>query len=81
MPTEVTNLALWEAIKSLEAEVSHLRANLPSPLVDIKGAATHLSCSTRTIRRMMARREIPFRRVGSVIRFDLRDLRPVALAS
>jgi excisionase family DNA binding protein len=49
---------------------------LPTTLVDIQGAADYLDVSIRTVRRMVARHEVPYRRVGKVLRFDLTDLRP-----
>jgi len=42
-----------------------------SPLVDLKAAAKHLGVSTRTLRRMVAADEVPYRRFGRTLRFSL----------
>lgn len=42
-----------------------------SPLVDMKTAAKHLGVSTRTLRRMVAADELPYRRFGRTLRFSL----------
>jgi excisionase family DNA binding protein len=53
-----------------EAVAGHL------PLVDLKTAAGHLGVSTRTLRRMVAADEIPYRRFGRTLRFSLTLLAP-----
>lgn len=52
---------LANRVAALVAE--HLVALLPptsSPWVDVDGAAAHLSCSRERIRKLIARKEIPF---------------------
>jgi excisionase family DNA binding protein len=43
-------------------------------LVDIKGAAEYLATSVRHLRGLVTKREIPFHKIGKLIRFDTRDL-------
>lgn len=44
-------------------------------LLDVPGAATHLGCNERFIRRLIQERRIPFFKVGgSKIRFSTKDL-------
>jgi excisionase family DNA binding protein len=47
-----------------------------SPLVDLKTAAKHLGVSSRTVRRMVAADELPYRRFGRTLRFSLALLAP-----
>jgi excisionase family DNA binding protein len=47
-----------------------------SPLVDLKTAANHLGVSTRTVRRMVAADQLPYRRLGRTLRFSLALLAP-----
>jgi excisionase family DNA binding protein len=73
-------LNLRGQVEVLTAAIRDLGRQIPAQLVDIQAAADYLSVSVRTVRRMVARREIPYRRVGKVIRFDLKDLRPPQLS-
>ncbi len=43
-------------------------------LVDIDGAAEHLSVTTRFIRTLVAERRVPYLKVGKFVRFDLDEL-------
>lgn len=43
-------------------------------LLDVDGAAERLSVSPRMVRKMIAERRIPHFKVGSLVRFDERDL-------
>jgi excisionase family DNA binding protein len=67
---------LQDQVEDLTVAIQSLERHLPATLVDIRGAANYLDVSIRTVRRMVVRREIPYRRVGKVLRFDLTDLRP-----
>ena len=75
-PTRELIVRLETQVTALTGAVRGLEERLPASLVDIQGAADYLCVSIRTVRRMVARREIPYRRVGKVLRFDLTDLRP-----
>jgi excisionase family DNA binding protein len=45
------------------------------PLLDVVGAATHLGCSERFIRRLVQERRIPFVKLGGTkVRFLVADL-------
>lgn len=46
------------------------------PLVDLKAASEHLGVSTRTLRRMVERNEVPFRKIGRTLRFNVALLSP-----
>lgn len=46
----------------------------PPPLVDINEAAVYLGRNVAFVRRLLARREIAFYKVGAAIRFDVNDL-------
>jgi excisionase family DNA binding protein len=46
------------------------------PRVDLRTAAEHLGLSTRTLRRMVEREEVPYRRIGRTLRFNLALLAP-----
>jgi excisionase family DNA binding protein len=43
-------------------------------LVDVDGAAEHLSVSPRFVRAMVAERRIPYLKVGKFVRFDVDEL-------
>lgn len=43
-------------------------------LLDIEGAAEHLTVSVRFMRTLVAERRIPYLKVGKFIRFDRADL-------
>lgn len=43
-------------------------------LVDVDGAAEHLTVSVRFIRALVAERRVPYLKVGKFVRFDLDDL-------
>lgn len=43
-------------------------------LVDVEGAAMHLSVTPRFIRGLVAERRIPYLKVGKFVRFDLDEL-------
>ena len=43
-------------------------------LLDVDGAAERLSVSPRMVRKMIAERRIPHFKVGSLVRFDSKDL-------
>jgi excisionase family DNA binding protein len=46
------------------------------PLIDLRTAAEHLGLSTRTLRRMVEREEVPYRRIGRALRFNLALMAP-----
>lgn len=69
MSTPATIDDLQAQLAELTAVVRVLAAN--QPLVDLQQAADHLGVSTRTLRRMCAAGEVPFRRVGRGLRFNL----------
>ncbi len=66
-------------LESLQAQLQALTIAVaqPLPLVDLKTAANYLGISTRTLRRLVEDEEIPYRRVGKVLRFSLPLLSPV----
>jgi excisionase family DNA binding protein len=66
--------ALYKRIEALTAAVERIAAH--QPLVDLQTAADHLDVSTRTLRRLVERGEVPFRRIGRVLRFNLALLAP-----
>ncbi len=72
MPATIDDVA--RQLEELTAVVRQLAAN--QPLVDLQVAASHLGVSTRTLRRMCAAGEVPFRRVGRTLRFQLALLGP-----
>ena len=43
-------------------------------LLDVEGAAEHLSVTPRFIRRLVAERRVPFVKLGRHLRFDPADL-------
>jgi excisionase family DNA binding protein len=43
-------------------------------LLDVEGAAVHLSVSPRFVRRLVAQRRVPYLKVGKFVRFDPVDL-------
>jgi hypothetical protein len=45
-------------------------------LVDLRTPAEHLDLSTRTLRRMVEREEVPCRRIGRTLKFNLALLAP-----
>jgi excisionase family DNA binding protein len=73
MATEPTNADLMAAIEQLREEVRALKASHPTPtgLVDVEGLAAYLDVSPRTVRRMVANKEVATKRVGRSVRFDL----------
>jgi excisionase family DNA binding protein len=68
---------LEQKIDRLRAETEAMRRALPSPLVSVPKAAEMLGVSVSTIRRLVARREIPSRRFGKTLRVDASSLRPI----
>jgi excisionase family DNA binding protein len=74
----VTLEQLHEQVRALTAAVSALMGQTAAhqPLVDLRAAAEHLNVSTRTLRRMVEREEVPFRRIGRTLRFNLALLAP-----
>jgi excisionase family DNA binding protein len=46
----------------------------PPPLLTIREAAEYLGRNVHYVRRLVARRELPFIKVGHLLRFDVRDL-------
>lgn len=42
--------------------------------IDIKNCATYLSVSTNTLRSWVWRKEIPYFKIGRLVRFDLRAI-------
>jgi excisionase family DNA binding protein len=42
--------------------------------LDVAGAATYLGVKERQIRSLVYRREIPFTKVGRLVRFDIQEL-------
>ena len=49
------------------------------PLVDAAEVARHFGVSKRTVYRLARRRELPCRRVGNSIRFDLTELKRLSV--
>ena len=47
---------------------------MSTTLLDVDGAAERLSVSPRMVRKMIAERRIPHFKVGSLVRFDGKDL-------
>lgn len=45
-----------------------------SPLLDVDGVAERLGVTVRWVRRQVARRAIPFYKLGGVLRFDLHEI-------
>ncbi len=54
--------------------MTSVSATQQSPTIDVAGAAAFLGVSQRTIRRLVADRAIPHRRMGRLVRFTERDL-------
>jgi excisionase family DNA binding protein len=50
------------------------RAVEPPPLLAIEEAAEYLGRNVHYLRRLVARREIAFHKLGHLLRFDVRDL-------
>lgn len=72
--TEPTTADLLAAIEALREEVRQLnaaRTTAPAGLVDVQGLAHFLRVSPRSVRRMVARKEVATKRVGRALRFDL----------
>jgi excisionase family DNA binding protein len=54
-----------------------MQIKLPSNdrrLLNIEHAAAHIGRNMSFVRRLVARRELPFFKIGGALRFDLRDL-------
>lgn len=78
-PAELQAFAdLAARIDQLTAAVTKLTADQSAhaPLADLQTAADHMGISTRTLRRMVDREEVPYRRVGRALRFNLALLGP-----
>ena len=71
---EPTLADMARQIAELTSVIRQLAAN--QPLVDLQVAAKHIGVSTRTLRRMCEAGEIPFRRVGRQLRFQLAMFAP-----
>jgi len=71
---EVVSTAQAAQLGELTAAVRRMAAH--QPLVDLRTAAEHLGLSTRTLRRMVEREEVPYRRIGRTLRFNLTLLAP-----
>lgn len=65
---------IGQRLMALTAAVERMAAH--QPLVDLQTAADHLDVSTRTLRRMVAAEEVPYRRIGRTLRFNLALLAP-----
>jgi len=63
-------------VRALAAQVEHLRRSLPAQLFSVQEAAAHLDVSTVTVRRMVKRGDLPYRRLGRSVRVDLAALHP-----
>lgn len=74
--TDPTLADVAKQLAELTAVVRQLAAS--QPLVDLQVAAEHLGISTRTLRRRCEAGEVPFRRVGRQLRFQLALLAPRA---
>ena len=72
--TPVTLDVLHESVQALTAAVERMAAH--QPLVDLQTAADHLGVSKRTLRRLVERHDVPFRRIGRALRFNLALLAP-----
>lgn len=81
-PTQPATHDQVEALRLQVAELTEvvraIRASMPVQLVDVGQAAAHLGVSPRTLRRMVRAGQVPFRRVGRQLRFELAALRPAA---
>ena len=65
-----------EELQALRAEVTEVRACLPSRFVSLKESAKALGIDSRTILSMAARGEIITRRAGRRVLVDAASLRP-----
>jgi excisionase family DNA binding protein len=78
VPCEVAvTVDLGLLVERIAAEVAaRLAVPEASPWLDVAGAAEYLSCSPERIRKLIARREIPFHqeRPGSRVFFHRREL-------
>jgi excisionase family DNA binding protein len=73
-PPQLVSVAQAAQLGELTAAVRRMAAH--QPLVDLRTAAEHLGLSTRTLRRMVEREEVPYRRIGRTLRFNLALLAP-----
>jgi len=73
-PPELVGVAHSAQLGELSAAVRRMAAH--QPLVDLKTAAEHVGVSTRTLRRMVEREQVPYRRIGRTLRFNLALLAP-----
>ena len=64
-------------VRSLAAKVEQLRRALPPQLIPVQEAAHRLGLSHATIRRMVKRGDLPYRRFGRSVRVDLTALHPM----
>jgi hypothetical protein len=74
MAAAVTLETLADEIRELRIAVEKMAAH--QPLVDIKAAAEHMGVSTRTLLRYVANDQVPYRRIGKTLRFNLALLAP-----
>ena len=79
MSTPVTLEALAAKVENLTRALE-LVAATAAPLVDVQVAADYLGVSTKTIRRLVADRVLPCRRIGRQLRFSLVQLAPIKTA-
>jgi excisionase family DNA binding protein len=73
-PPQLVGVAQATQLGELTAAVKRMAVH--QPLVDLRAAAEHLGVSTRTLRRMVEREEVPFRRIGRTLRFNVALLAP-----
>ncbi len=64
-------------VRALASRVEQLRRTLPAQLVSMQEAAGHLDLSLSTVRRMVKRGDLPYRRLGRSVRVDLAALHPM----
>lgn len=67
---------LARELRGLRAEIERLRHAVPPQIVSIRDAAAFLGLSESTIRRRIKTGDIPYQRIGALIRIDLGALRP-----
>ncbi len=67
---------LARELRDIRVEIERLRHAVPPQLVSIRDAAEFLRLSESTLRRRIKAGDIPYQRIGSLIRIDVNALRP-----
>lgn len=65
---------LEKKIDELRSEVAELSSRLPPRLLTFTEAAQAIGCSRKHIYALVARRELPVKRLGKILRIDSKDL-------